>query len=130
MERAMWLSLEEIEHRYNGQWVLVKETAWDAQGDPVQGIVVAHDTAREKLVASLQHVHRAEPGIRTFVFYAGPKVPEGISVLLLDNLLQAESMPYTEEQKRRALAAAGRYKSGLGDLARRHDDYLTEPSAL
>jgi len=47
----------------------------------------------------------------------------------IDSLLQAEPMPYTEEQKRRALAAVGRYKSGLGDLSRRHDDYLTEPSA-
>ena len=47
----------------------------------------------------------------------------------IDSLLQAEPVLYTEEQKRRALAAVGRYKSGLGDLARRHDDYLTEPSA-
>jgi hypothetical protein len=82
MEKESWLSLEEIEHRYDGQWVLVKETEWDAQGDPIQGIVIAHDSAREKLVASLQQLHRAEPGTKTFVFYAGPKVPEGLSVLL------------------------------------------------
>ena len=47
----------------------------------------------------------------------------------IDSLLQAEPRLYTEEQKRRALAAVGRYKSGLGDLSRRHDDYLTEPLA-
>ena len=128
MGKESWLSLEEIEHQYDGQWVLVKETEWDAQGDPTQGMVIAHDIAREKLGASLQQLHRTEPGVKTFVFYAGPKVPEGLSVFLLDTLLQAEL--YTEEQKRRALAAVGRYKSGLCDLARRHDDYLTEPSAL
>lgn len=28
------------------------------------------------------------------------------------------------DAKRRALAASGRFRSGLGDLARRHDHYL------
>ena len=82
MEKEMWLSLEEIENRYDGQWVLVRETEWDAQGDPTQGIVLAHDAARGKLVASLQQLHQTEPGTKTFVFFAGPKVPEGLSVLL------------------------------------------------
>ena len=82
MKKEPRLSLEEIENRYDGQWVLVKETAWDVQGDPTQGIVMAHDFARENLVVALQQLHRMEPGIKTFVFFAGPKVPEGLSVFL------------------------------------------------
>jgi len=31
-----------------------------------------------------------------------------------------------EERKGRALAVGGRFHSGLGDLAQRHDDYLAE----
>ena len=31
-----------------------------------------------------------------------------------------------KERKERALAAAGRFHSGCGDLAVRHDDYLAE----
>lgn len=31
-----------------------------------------------------------------------------------------------EEIRRRAIAIAGRFNSGLGDLARRHDDYFAE----
>ncbi len=31
-----------------------------------------------------------------------------------------------KEQRERAIAAAGRFHSGQGDLAARHDDYLAE----
>ena len=31
-----------------------------------------------------------------------------------------------EERRRRAIAAAGRFHSGLGDLAARHDDYFSD----
>lgn len=31
-----------------------------------------------------------------------------------------------EERRRRAIAAAGRFRSGLGDLAERHDEYLAQ----
>ena len=44
----------------------------------------------------------------------------------IDYLLQAEPTFYSEDQKQKALAAAGRFKSGLGDLSKRHDDYLSE----
>ena len=46
----------------------------------------------------------------------------------IDQLLQSAPTSYTEEQRRKALAAAGRFKSGLGDLSKRHDAYLTEAS--
>ena len=47
----------------------------------------------------------------------------------VDNLLRSAAGSLTleqNEQKRRALAVAGRFKSGLGDLAKRHDDYVAE----
>ena len=40
------LTLEEIEGRYVGEWVLVEETAWDEQGNPKKGVVFAHGLDR------------------------------------------------------------------------------------
>jgi hypothetical protein len=37
---------------------------------------------------------------------------------------EAELTP--DEQRRRAIAAAGMFASGLQDVARHHDDYLAE----
>ena len=44
----------------------------------------------------------------------------------IDHLLRSVVTPSKAEQKERALAIAGRFKSGLGDLARHHDDYVAE----
>jgi Arc/MetJ-type ribon-helix-helix transcriptional regulator len=44
----------------------------------------------------------------------------------IEHLLQSAVIPSKAEQKQRALAIAGRFKSGRGDLARRHDDYVAE----
>ena len=53
----------------------------------------------------------------------------GVSVaqLLQDevaHLLRSKAPARDEERRRRALAVAGRFRSGCGDLATRHDDYL------
>lgn len=46
-------------------------------------------------------------------------VQEGVA-----NLLRTAEACDGAEQRRRALAVAGRFRSGYGDLSRRHDDYL------
>lgn len=40
-------------------------------------------------------------------------------------LLQSSARLDREERRRRAIAAAGRFRSGRSDIAERHDDYLT-----
>ena len=44
----------------------------------------------------------------------------------VDRWLEAEHLISRDERKRRALAAAGRYHSGLTDIAEDHDRYLAE----
>ncbi|MBI2876705.1 MAG: ribbon-helix-helix protein, CopG family [Candidatus Tectomicrobia bacterium] len=44
----------------------------------------------------------------------------------IDNLLRSAAIPGDVERKQRALAVDGRFRSGLRDLSRRHDDYLLE----
>ena len=74
--------LEEIEGCYVGEWVLVEETAWDEQGNPTKGVVVDHGPDREKMVDPASRLHIQKPGVKTFVFYDGPKVPEDLVVVL------------------------------------------------
>jgi hypothetical protein len=76
------LPLELIEQRYPGKWVLVEETAWDEYGNPTRGVVLAHSSDRAALVKPTRNVHQRKPGIKTFAFYAGPKIPEGLVVIL------------------------------------------------
>ncbi|MDI6906369.1 MAG: ribbon-helix-helix protein, CopG family [Thermoanaerobacterales bacterium] len=56
---------------------------------------------------------------------------EGVSMAELirrgvDLVLRSPGPVDREVRVRRAVAAAGRFRSGLGDLAARHDDYLIE----
>ena len=76
------LPLEEIGARYTGQWVLVEETDWDEQGNPTRGVVVSHGFDREVLVQPTRWLHIQKRGTKTFSFYAGPKIPEGLVVVL------------------------------------------------
>ena len=82
MNEELELTLEEIETHYVGQWVLVEETAWDKQGNPTRGAVVAHGFDRQALVQPTQRLHTQKPAGKTFAFYAGPKIPEGLVVVL------------------------------------------------
>lgn len=42
----------------------------------------------------------------------------------IDQLLHAMPSPTNQETRQRALAAAGRFRSSLGDLSSKHDEYL------
>jgi Ribbon-helix-helix domain len=44
----------------------------------------------------------------------------------VDDLLRQSSILSRAEMKRRALAAAGRFRSGVKDLSNRHDNYLAK----
>jgi hypothetical protein len=43
-----------------------------------------------------------------------------------ERLAQGSSRPSREELARRALAAVGRFRSGSGDVAARHDEYFAD----
>jgi hypothetical protein len=42
----------------------------------------------------------------------------------VNTLTAAEALPSRDERRRRAIAAAGRFRSGRNDVSSRHDDYL------
>ncbi len=76
------LTLDELETQYAHEWVLVQETEWDAQGNPTRALMVAHDVERANLVQAARSLHKKSKKIKTFTFYAGPKLPEGLVVVL------------------------------------------------
>lgn len=76
------LTFDQIESLYPDQWVLVEETDWNDDGEPVRGIVVGHARDRKDLVEPTRQLHTRNPAARTFVFYTGAKIPEGLTVVL------------------------------------------------
>jgi Arc/MetJ-type ribon-helix-helix transcriptional regulator len=44
----------------------------------------------------------------------------------VDRWIDARAQPTTDERRRRAIAAAGRFASGHRDIAERHDDFLPD----
>jgi hypothetical protein len=44
----------------------------------------------------------------------------------VDDLIRRRGEVSREERRHRALAAVGRHRSGLGDLAREHDHYVAD----
>lgn len=43
----------------------------------------------------------------------------------IDEMLKSRHQVSREEQRQRALAVAGKYRSGKSDISKRHDHYLT-----
>ena len=82
MNGELELTLEEFEARYPDEWVLIQETGWDNQGNPTRGLMVAHHVGRENLVQAARSLHIKNPGIKTFTFFAGATIPEGLVVVL------------------------------------------------
>jgi hypothetical protein len=75
------LTIPEMARRYPDQWVLVEETAWDAQGHPRRGIVHAVSGQRDALRVPLQALHQRGQ-VKTFIFYTGEQIPADLLVVL------------------------------------------------
>jgi hypothetical protein len=54
------------------------------------------------------------------------RLPEGTPVLVHVAETPTETAIHNQERKQRAIAAAGRFHSGLADLSVEHDRYLPE----
>jgi hypothetical protein len=76
------LTISEIENQYLNEWVLVWETAWDEQEMPIQGIVIAHSPDREDLTTPTKKFRKEKPSTRTYTFFAGEKMTEGVVFVL------------------------------------------------
>ncbi len=73
-----YLSLEEIERRYDGQWVVIDEPNVSELTDFLGGTVVFHGSDRDEAWAEVER-----RGLKNVaVWYMGALFPEGVSVAL------------------------------------------------
>ena len=76
------LSIQEIEQRYPNEWVLIEVTKADRTKGPLFGRLIAHSHRREDLVDANRVFCEENPRRMTYVFFAGPVVPEGYTVIV------------------------------------------------
>lgn len=74
------LTLEEMKHRYYGQWILVACTEIDAQLNPIRGEVIAHSADRDTIYDEIAARRHAQTGTLA-IEYMGD-IPEDWAAIL------------------------------------------------
>jgi len=78
LHNAAELTFDEIAAYYADQWVLIAETAWNDDGEPIRGVVEAHSQIRDELIQPTQQLHRRQPNTKTYTLYTGEQVTENL----------------------------------------------------
>ena len=73
----MYMTMNEIDKKYEGQWVYIINLKEGEYGEVIGGEVAAHNENRDKVLQKMLEC----PDSGIYVKYAG-KIPEGVSVLL------------------------------------------------
>jgi hypothetical protein len=76
---AMYLPINEIHKKYDGQWIFAINCDESELGETLGGEVVLHSERRDKVIREMAHY--MDDTSRSIIFYAG-KLPEGVSVVL------------------------------------------------
>jgi hypothetical protein len=75
----MYLSIDDIHKKYNGQWIFAINCDESELGETIGGDVVLHSERRDKVIHEMARY--MDDTSRSLIFYAG-KIPEGVSVVL------------------------------------------------
>ena len=73
----MFMTMEEIDAKYDGEWVYIINLKSDENDLTIGGEVAAHSVSREKIIQTMLNT----PGGGVYIKYAG-RIPEGVSILL------------------------------------------------
>jgi len=73
----VYMTIEEIDREYDGQWVYIINLQTDDTNTVVGGEVAAHDSSRGKVIRMMFDMDNES----IYIKYAG-KIPERVSVLL------------------------------------------------
>jgi hypothetical protein len=99
------VSVDEVQTRLRGEWVLMRVTRFDETRDPTHGIVIAHSVDRDEISRALPP--RPAPPAPSdgpyYVFFAEPRIRSGPQ---LDRAAIEELNKYKalREARRRGLA--------------------------
>ena len=75
----MYLSMDEIVEKYNGQWVFIINCKEGEYGETIGGVVVLHGKDREKVIRGMEKF-KGDKGIK-HITYVG-EIPEGLSFII------------------------------------------------
>ncbi|MDQ2085736.1 hypothetical protein RBH29_04715 [Herbivorax sp. ANBcel31] len=75
----MFQSIQEINRKFNGQWVFLINCNTDEDGNLVEGEVMLHSKSRDEVFRGM-YKYKDTPSMIS-IRYAG-KIPEGVNVLL------------------------------------------------
>jgi len=73
----MFMTMEEIDRKFDGQWVYIINLKTGNNHEVIGGEVAAHDSSRERVIQVMLNTK----GGGIYIKYAG-KIPEGVSILL------------------------------------------------
>lgn len=63
--------MDQIYPLYPGEWVLVRLIGANGERGETHGQVLAHGRSRKRISDAVLRAHRADPAVRTYVFYGG-----------------------------------------------------------
>jgi len=75
----MYMTMEEIQKKYNGQWVFMIKCKLGEYNETIGGEVVAYSERRDKVIGEMGKFNDEKS--KTFIGYIGD-IPEGIAVIL------------------------------------------------
>lgn len=75
------LTRKELEAHYANEWVAFQVVQWQGSS-PKRGKVIAHSQKKEEVLEALLVFRRAHPQAPFALFFTGPLIPEGMSVVL------------------------------------------------
>lgn len=75
----MYIKIEEVDIKYNGEWIFMVNCEQDSNGDIIGGEVVIHEKNRDSLFEKISQ-YDGDKG-NSYVKYAG-ELPEGVNVIL------------------------------------------------
>ena len=75
----MYMTIKEINEKYDGQWVYMVNLETDDNGTVFGGNVAAHSESQEKVVQAM--LNDSDPDWGIYIRYAG-QIPEEVSILL------------------------------------------------
>jgi hypothetical protein len=71
------LSMDQVNARYPGEWVLLLVTALDEHHEASHGHVLCHSSLRREISRIVRRTHAADSDALLYIFVAGPRIRSG-----------------------------------------------------
>jgi hypothetical protein len=76
------MKIAAIREAFADEWVAAEVTKVDKADVPLAGEVIAHSPGKQEVYQAVKAYLVRRPTARTFIFFAGDPIPEGLGVAL------------------------------------------------